>query len=179
MTLGSALQRALRLPPHVLAQKIVGRVQRYLDDRRARRDLRLPTYAAASPAYDADLPCCFSLPLQAALEKEADGIHMLAEHYMHHRFDLLGSGWVEVAHGVACRGVEGVHYPPGPVVKADTAGAWLIGRINAANLHAAPVVAAGRSRLSTDRLAPRFQIGLALVRGHAVVGHHLWRQCGS
>ena len=103
---------------------------------RAAAICRVPTYAAPSPGYDADLPCYFSLPAQAALEKEADRIRMLAEHYINHRFDLLGSGWVQVAHGVACCGVEGIRYSPGPVVKADAAGAWLIGRINAANVHA-------------------------------------------
>jgi hypothetical protein len=29
-----------------------------------------------------------------------------------HRFDLLGSGWVHVRHGMRCRGFDGANYPP-------------------------------------------------------------------
>ncbi len=58
----------------------------------------------------------------------------LARLYTEHRFDLLGSGWVRVAHGLACAGLEGHRYPPGPAVQADSGSAWLRGRLNPANL---------------------------------------------
>lgn len=61
----------------------------------------------------------------------------LASHYLDHRFNLLGSGWVQVRHGMQCAGLEGHRYPAGPPVKADREGRWLDARINAANLREA------------------------------------------
>jgi hypothetical protein len=61
-------------------------------------------------------------------------IAALTEFWLEHFFDLLGSGWVQVKHGMQCRGVEGYRYNSGPLVCADNEGRWLEGRINAANL---------------------------------------------
>jgi len=61
-------------------------------------------------------------------------ISSLAQHYLAHRFDLLGSGWVQVKHGMECLGVEGHRYTMGYGVGADSQGHWLLGRINPANL---------------------------------------------
>lgn len=58
----------------------------------------------------------------------------VAPAYLEHRFDLLGSGWVRVAHGVDCRGLDGHRYPRGSRVRADIDGRWLDGRINNSNL---------------------------------------------
>jgi hypothetical protein len=33
-------------------------------------------------------------------------------HFLAHRFDLLGSGWVRIHHGLAAAGFEGTRYPP-------------------------------------------------------------------
>ncbi len=73
----------------------------------------------------------------AADDIAADDVRSLlqaTEHYLAHRFDLLGSGWAEVRHGRACAGLAGHSYPPAAAVAADAAGEWLAGRINAANL---------------------------------------------
>lgn len=51
-----------------------------------------------------------------------------------HRFDLLGSGPVMVAHGVTCSGVEGHVYSAPHTVMPDRCGQWLAGRINRSNL---------------------------------------------
>ena len=58
-------------------------------------------------------------------------------HYLDHRFDLLGSGWVQVFYGMACRGLEGYRYAMEQEIHADKDGNWLEGRINGANLAAA------------------------------------------
>jgi len=57
-----------------------------------------------------------------------------AEDHLAHRFDLLGSGPVVVAHGIACAGLEGCRFPPAEKVQPDAQGRWLEGRINRANL---------------------------------------------
>jgi hypothetical protein len=59
--------------------------------------------------------------------------HALAQQYVLHRFDLLGSGWADVRHGAICRGMGGYRYSSGPSISADVAGAWLLPRINRAN----------------------------------------------
>ena len=57
----------------------------------------------------------------------------LAANYLAHRFDCLGSGWVQAAYGRRCQGVEGFRYEGGPPVDADREGLWLRDRINRAN----------------------------------------------
>lgn len=61
-------------------------------------------------------------------ESEASGIIELARLYLNHRFDLLGSGWVNVRYGMSCDGVEGCRYA---AAKRDFS---LESRINRANL---------------------------------------------
>ena len=58
-------------------------------------------------------------------------------HYLDHRFDLLGSGWVTIFYGMNCRGLEQYRFAPGPSIQADRQGHWLKGRINNSNLLAA------------------------------------------
>jgi len=58
----------------------------------------------------------------------------VAKHYLDHRFDLLGSGWVQVCYGMNCLGIAGYRYDIGTSIKPDLAGKWLKGRLNQANL---------------------------------------------
>jgi hypothetical protein len=73
----------------------------------------------------------FSGQLPAAYRARLAG---LTSNYLAHRFDLLGSGWVQVRHGMDCPGVEGFRYRSGAAVEADAEARWLQGRINRANL---------------------------------------------
>lgn len=99
-----------------------------------RRD-RGGTYPHPSAFPDPDLPYrCFGLPETGQLRGGAERIAALAALYLEHRFDLLGSGWVRVEHGMRCAGVEGHVYPSGPSVDADADGAWLRGRIDPGNV---------------------------------------------
>ena len=133
MSVGYLLRRAASLPPHLLIRETRGFVQRQARARMQRRADRLrSSYADAAPpgalnAYvtlgAADIPDDLAAALPAVVARILD-----------HRFDLLGSGWTAVHHGADCRGVEGVRYPPGPRIDADRDGAWLAGRLNAANL---------------------------------------------
>jgi hypothetical protein len=64
-------------------------------------------------------------------------IAQYAEHinyFIQHRFDLLGSGWVQVRHGMKCRGLEGHKYEMGVSFNIDEEGRWLKGIINQSNL---------------------------------------------
>lgn len=58
----------------------------------------------------------------------------VAQHYVEHRFDLLGSGWVQVRYGMRTRGMSGYHYDMGEDLLPDPRGEWLAGRLNRSNL---------------------------------------------
>jgi heparinase II/III-like protein len=97
-----------------------------------RHDAGRSTYAADAPVGPL-LPILGPLSLPA-LGLDAEPLKALAGHAAGHRFDLLGSGWVEVKHGMDCRGVEGYRYHDDIRVNADPEGAWLADRITPANL---------------------------------------------
>jgi hypothetical protein len=63
----------------------------------------------------------------------SDWLLEVTNHFLSHRFDLLGSGWTKVGYGMKCRGLEEFQYktdqPPSP----DTQGDWLRGLINRSN----------------------------------------------
>lgn len=138
MSLTYYAKRALSMPPYVVLRKLAGRIKRDLAfKQRRRQDMTHPTYASITPFNRNELYSFNkSLPVNA-LEIRVDQIAALASHSLVHQFDLLGSGWVNVRHGMRCRGVEGYGYDSGFSVKADSAGSWLNGRINAPNLHEA------------------------------------------
>jgi len=60
-------------------------------------------------------------------------MRIAARHWCEHRFDLLGSGWVQVAHGVATSGVEGNRYQATGLHAPDIDGEWLLDCTNPAN----------------------------------------------
>ena len=91
-----------------------------------------PTFAQDSPAPDLHQYVRGSDYLRLAQQHGI--LEILAQHVGAHRFDLLGSGWVQVYHGADCGGVEGHRYPPGPTLRPSCDGDWLKGRINRANL---------------------------------------------
>ncbi len=105
---------------------------------RRRADLERPTWAEAAPA--AALASYFRVPPADLIEAHAEALSSVTARYLEHRFDLLGSGWVRPAHGVRCRGLEGCRFEMGGEIKTDRQGAWLAGRINAANLDHARAV---------------------------------------
>ncbi len=76
----------------------------------------------------------FAPPTVKTLRGDAAPYRDLAALYCDNRFDLLGSGWVQVRHHMACRGLEGHRYEMGTAVAADEDGRWLRERINPENL---------------------------------------------
>jgi len=80
--------------------------------------------------------CLFSID-RPHFEAPRDQIHGLSEMYLAHCFDLLGSGWVRVRHGMSCRGLEGRRFDMGNPVTTDREGRWLEGRVSPANLEVA------------------------------------------
>jgi hypothetical protein len=133
------LRLARSLPPGVVMRRAAGLVIRRLTAAaERRRDTQRPTRSTEAPTGPLNAVCNL-IPLRR-LAAQRQWIEPLAAQFMAHRFDLLGSGWVEIRHGMSCEGVKGVVYPPGPAVSADAAGTWLDGRINKANLPASRAI---------------------------------------
>lgn len=129
------LKKILRMPPRQIARKVWSKARAALALAHGRRrDQQRTTYldpGTASPKLDNHYS--MTLPL-GVLHKHEATILALADRYRAHQFDLLGSGWVQVEHGMPCRGIESFRYDSGPKIDADGSGHWLAGRINAANL---------------------------------------------
>jgi Heparinase II/III-like protein. len=88
---------------------------------RRRHDLEYATYLSNDVA-PGSLHSYFVTPRVDLLEPQATAIAGVTNLYLDHRFDLLGSGWVQVRHGMACGGVEGHRYPNATAVLADRDG---------------------------------------------------------
>jgi hypothetical protein len=136
MKLRFYLRRAMSLPPRVLVEKAVRQVQRRLGTCvRRTQSVICSTYEKTFLFATDNLYRYFTAPSLDGLLPHAKEIAELADHYLAHHFNVLGSGWVHVRHGVPCSGLEGYRYEMGSSVEADGEGHWLKGRINFANLN--------------------------------------------
>ena len=124
--------------PSVVARKAASKLRREVYKirlpRRRRYDQAHSTYVCDLPFSDAVLHTYIpAIPIEQLLPY-ADQVAGVTAHYLAHRFDVLGSGWLEVKHGMKCRGTEGYLYAMGAEIRTDTKGDWLQGRINPANV---------------------------------------------
>lgn len=120
-------KRALTLPPHVLLRKIIHKLKKKYDaEKKKYVDAKFPTYVRNCPFSSLNRfiksPC---LPGENVIEFSA--------RCLKHEFDLLGSGYVRVFHGMQCRGLDKFQYPPTNIVP-DVEGHWLQERINRQNV---------------------------------------------
>jgi hypothetical protein len=129
------VRRIVSKSPGVLIKKIMvkagDKIERYLN---RKHDHRLSSFLPDSFKP----PFLLNRPLTDVPQEIFDGdwswLDSVTRHYLSHRFDLLGSGWVRVFHGAHCNGLEGHRFDMGMPVEADREGCWLEGRINPANL---------------------------------------------
>jgi hypothetical protein len=122
-------------PPHLL----VGAATERLIARVRNRSLRKKDSLSCTYALDTPLP-------QLSLLRYLDYVHIsvsdserqqifdVVRHFIEHRFDLLGSGWIQVKHGMKCNGMEGHVYSSTLPPAEDKERAWLHGLINPANV---------------------------------------------
>ncbi len=127
------IHKALTMPPHVTVKKAAGKIKRAVSEAfLRRRDCKVSSYAAEYP--EGKIYSCFPKLSADHFLPKTESISGVTRHYLDHRFDLLGSGWVRVKHGMQCRGLEGYCYDMGKPIEADLEGKWLEGRINPVNL---------------------------------------------
>jgi hypothetical protein len=131
---GGRLERLRRLDGPARRALVAHHARRRLQSMWWRlRDRRRATYALhwrSQGGIRARLPAT-ALEL---LKPCAEAIRASSARFLEHRFDLLGSGWVKVEHGMECRGLDGRRFPAVARVSADREGDWLEGLVNDANL---------------------------------------------
>jgi hypothetical protein len=121
--------------PSILLRKVLsvlGRKVRSIE--RRKRDSYLSTYFNGTVPFQGDLLSYFVKLSDDSLMPHVNQLASLTGLFLAHRFNLLGSDWVEVKHGIKCRGLEGHGYEMGLRVQVDPEGHWLEGRINRSNL---------------------------------------------
>ena len=128
------IHKAFTLPPHVTVKKAADRINQTVSKVFLRRkDHNVFSYAAESPP-NGKLLFCFPKLAAEQLLFYAETISGVTKYYLTHRFNLLGSGWVQVKHGMRCSGLEGYRYDMGSPIQVDPEGRCLEGRINRVNL---------------------------------------------
>ncbi len=132
-TLKAYIKHARKLSFNSLLKNVERKVKCVFKEQHKRlKDTYKSSYANR---VDSKCLCCYFLRLDIKLIKPiAKTLRGITDYYLEHRFDLLGSGWVNVYYGMYCQGLEGHRYGIGKVLKADHQGKWLAERINNANL---------------------------------------------
>lgn len=118
---------ALTLPPRVVMRRALAMVK----DRAGaaffrRRDRRRPTWATEVPGELQ--PLLPPLP-PGLLEPHRHWVLESAGRFRQGCFDVLGSGWVRVSHGLVAAGLAGHQYNSGHEINSDAQGRWLEGRL--------------------------------------------------
>ncbi len=103
------LLQLFRLPPAEALAKVRAHLQKKWSAREVRRRDR------HTPSYTADLPKgmiarYFQVPDMDVLAVSSNILRRITDLYLNHHFDVLGSGWVSVHHGMRCNGLEGQRY---------------------------------------------------------------------
>jgi len=135
MKLKNYLRRAISIPPNKLASKVMDRTGRKIKFLRQRQnDFKSSTYTQPIPSSSGELHRYLqALPINL-LYSQVEKVSVLSELFLAHHFNLLGSGWVQVKHGMSCNGLEGYRYEMGTSVRVDSEGRWLKSRIAQSNL---------------------------------------------
>ena len=165
----SRFRVALAYPPWGTARIATTRLMRIRKTSELRRrDRHHASYALAGREAGA-LSRFVEMPPAQTLTARRDQIEELAGLFVDHRFDLLGSGWVEVRHGMACPGLEGVRFPPD--WPAGSGSRHLINMANRSESELDPLT--HWAGLRAHRLAARLQDRFPLVRVHLVSRHQI------
>jgi len=129
------LNKALTLPPNVTIKKAIAKAVTAIRNCLEKKgDLEKCTYCLELPFKELKLQRNINALTADVSSFPGDMGKAIARHFVEHRFDLLGSGWTPVYHGMKCRGLEGYRFEMGGSVQVDPEGQWLEGRITPSNL---------------------------------------------
>lgn len=109
MNINHYIKKALSMPPHILLQKVSNKINRKIKEKcQKTKDLKYGTH------INFDVPIIKNSYIYIK-ELDISSIDIkvaqyLSQMYCKHRFDLLGSGWVENSYDNVAFGVEGYKY---------------------------------------------------------------------
>jgi len=133
MDLGGYIRQARRLPLKVILRKAArlavrtGRARLQLAS-----DVAKGSYSGKTPGLN---PAARIAIVAADIPADlVDTLRTLSGHYLEHRFDLLGSGWVRPAYRFEAPGFLGRRYAPGGPAAPGKAGAGLEAVVNRSNV---------------------------------------------
>ena len=128
------INKALNLPPKELVYKTISVIKRELEEMiRRLLDMINTTFLYNYNHKSDELFQYVKAPSNNHIAKHQNQIISLSRLFISHQFDILGSGWINVKHGMKCPGIHGHHYKMGNHVHADLKGLWLDKRINKSN----------------------------------------------
>ena len=128
------IKAILTQPPRVILQKCLRLIQRQWKSHISqKRDFLLPTYSRSISGTAVPLGSFLKRITIDAQTLDPEQTLSLSNLYVNHTFDLLGSGWLQVRHGMDCPGLEEHRYCMGAAPKVDPQASWLNRRINVSN----------------------------------------------
>lgn len=120
MNLRSSIQLLFKFPPHVIAAKVVNKLKRGYKDRTHKKKVTSGDHRI--PKDSLRIHSLISIP-ETPLP---DGLNLITEQYLQHRFNLLGSGWVSNRYDSTVLGLEDIKYNLNLHIPAyDENGEWL------------------------------------------------------
>lgn len=108
------MRRYISLAMHVPLTEAAYKARQVLRGRvRRRRAAKHTTFLVDCPVQAGKMFSCFRPLSPSVLLPHKKLIDDLAQNYLHHRFDVLGSGWEHIRYGMLCRGQGGHVYSDG------------------------------------------------------------------
>jgi hypothetical protein len=134
LRLKKTIKRIFSQPPQIILQKCLCLIQRQWQSNVIQKfDFLRPTYTQNFSRTTTPLNTFLKKPSLNSSTIDQEQTLSLADLYLNHTFNLLGSGWLQVRHGMDCPGLEGYRYSMGPAHNPDPHGNWLNHRINFSN----------------------------------------------
>ncbi len=107
LRLKKIIKAILSQPPRIILQKSLRLIHRQWRSNVVQQlDFLRPTYTRSFLRTTAPLGAFLKKPSLDSLIADSEQTLALADLYLKHTFDLLGSGWIQVRHGLDCRGLE-------------------------------------------------------------------------
>ena len=140
-TKGTLLLRLIKIikdilshPPRIILQKSLRLIYRQCRLRVFQKlNLLCPTYTQNFSRANSPLETSLNTISTESLTPESEQILTLADLYLNHTFDLLGSGWIQIQHDMDCRGLENHNYSKKPNHQVTPHGTGSQHKINTSN----------------------------------------------
>lgn len=127
------LSDLIHTPIRYVLSKFLHKGKTYFKQRR-QFDLDQTTPSFSNPIEPQSLKRILDADKLISHSNSDDLTGWIVEQYKAHRFNVLGSGWIDAGYGKPVVGIHGVRFNFGLPVEPDTEGTWLESVVNSANL---------------------------------------------